>query len=179
MRKLVQWSFLRAREGTVAVEFAFIAPLLITLFVGTMALCNALICRAKVTTVAASAADLVAQDETISTAQLNDVFSALNAIVYPFPSAGSRIIITSIKEDPNHAGQYVVDWSVAQNGTAHTPGASITVPTGLVTSGASVILAEVSYTYTPPSTEFISSGYTMTDSFYARPRRSAFVTKTS
>jgi Flp pilus assembly protein TadG len=176
--KLARRSILQARDGTVAVEFAFIAPILITLFLGTMALCNALICRAKVTTVAASAADLVAQDETISTAQLNDVFSALNAIVYPYPSAGSRIIITSIKADPNHPGQYVVDWSVAQNATAHTQGSSITVPTGLVTSGASVILAEVSYTYTPPSVEFITSGYIMTDSFYARPRRSAFVTKT-
>ncbi len=179
MRKPLRPSFLQARDATVAVEFAFIAPILIVLFVGTIALCNALICRAKVTTVAASAADLVAQDETISTAQLNDVFSAVNAIVYPYPSAGSRIIITSIKEDPAHRGQYVVDWSVAQNTTAHSPGSSISVPTGLVTSGASVILAEVSYTYTPPSTEFIANGFTMNDSFYARPRRSAFVTKTS
>ena len=178
MRSLLRPSFLRAREGTVAIEFAFIAPILITLFVGTMALCNALICRAKVTSVAASAADLVAQDSTISTSQLNDVFSAVNALVYPYPSAGSRIIITSIKEDPVHAGQYVVDWSVAQNTTAHSQGAVITVPTGLVTHGASVILAEISYTYTPPSTEFINAGYTMTDSFYARPRRSGFVTKT-
>ena len=179
MRKLFRPSFLQAQDGTVAIEFAFIAPILITMFVGTMALCNALICRAKVTTVAASAADLVAQDETISTSQLNDVFSAVNAIVYPYPSAGSRIIITSIKEDPVHVGQYVVDWSVAQNTTAHTQGASITVPTGLVTHGASVIFAEVSYSYTPPSTEFITNGFTMNDSFYARPRRSAFVTKTS
>jgi Flp pilus assembly protein TadG len=170
--------FLKAKEGTVAVEFAFIAPILIALFLGTMELCNALICRAKVTTVAASAADLVAQDNTISTSQLNDVFSALNAIVYPFPSGNARIIITSIKADPNHVGQYMVDWSVAQNGTAHTPGAVIPVPTGLVTQGASVIFAEVSYTYTPPSTKFITGPYTMTDSFYARPRRGNFVTKT-
>lgn len=178
MRTLLRSSFLRGQDGTVAVEFAFIAPILIALFLGTMELCNALICRAKVTTVAASAADLVAQDETISTSQLNDVFTAVNAIVYPYPSTGSRIIITSIKEDPNHVGQYVVDWSVAQNTTAHTQGTSISVPTGLVTHGASVIFAEVTYTYAPPSTKFITGSYTMTDSFYARPRRSAFVTKT-
>jgi Flp pilus assembly protein TadG len=177
VRALFKMPFLKAKEGTVAVEFAFIAPLLIALFLGTMELCNALICRAKVTTVAASAADLVAQDDTISPAQLNDVFSALNAIVYPFPSTGSSIIITSIKEDPNHAGQYVVDWSVAQNATQHVIGASITVPTGLVTHGASVILAEVTYTYTPPSTKFITGPYTMTDSFYAKPRRGNFVIK--
>lgn len=179
MRAPSKLRFSAATNGTVAVEFAFIAPILIALFLGSIELCNALICRGKVTTVAASAADLVAQDSTITTSQINDVFSAVNAIVYPYPSAGSKIILTSIKADPNHAGQYVVDWSVAtQNATPHTQGASIAVPTGLVTQGASVILAEVSYTYTPPTTKFISGPFTMTDSFYARPRRSAFVTKT-
>ena len=177
MRALLKMSFLKAKEGTVAVEFAFIAPLLIALFLGTMELCNALICRAKVTTVAASAADLVAQDDTITDGQVNDIFSAVNAIVYPFPSSGSQIIITSIKENPQHAGQYVVDWSRAQNTTAHTPGAVMTVPTGLVTTGSSVILAEVSYTYTPPSTKFITGPYVMTDSFYSKPRRGNFVLK--
>ena len=127
---------------------------------------------------AASAADLVAQDSTINDSQLSDVYAALNAIVYPYPSSGAQIIITSLKPDPNHAGLYVVDWSSAQNATPHTAGASMTVPTGLVTSGDSVILAEVTYSYTPPSTSVITGTVTMRDSFYARPRKSAFVTKT-
>jgi Flp pilus assembly protein TadG len=170
--------FFAAKDGTVAVEFAFIAPVLITLFLGTIVLCEALICREKVTTLAASAADLVAQDETISTSQMNDVFSALNAIVYPYPTANAKIVITSVKADPNHVGQYVVDWSAANsNATPRSKGTSITVPTGLVTSGGSVILAEVSYIYTSSSTRFITGPLTMTDSFYARPRKSSSVTQ--
>jgi Flp pilus assembly protein TadG len=165
-------------KGIVAVEFAFIAPVLILLFLGTIELCNALICRAKVTTVAASAADLAAQDKTITGAQVNDIFTALNAIMYPYPTSGSKIIITSVKGDPAHPGQYVVDWSVAQNATKHTTGAPIIVPAGLVTSGGSVILAELSYTYTPPSNQIIHAPFTMSDQFYARPRQSAFVSYT-
>jgi hypothetical protein len=72
-------------------------------------------------------------------------------------------------------GQYVVDWSVPYNTTGRTKGASVTVPTGLVTSGGSVILAEVTYSYVPPFTQGITSGFTMTDSFYSRPRKSTFV----
>jgi hypothetical protein len=87
-----------------------------------------------------------------------------------------RIIITSIKADPNHAGQYIVDWSRAQNGTAHSPGATMTVPAGLVTTGGTVILAEVSYSYTSPSSSVITGPITFSDSFYARPRRSTSVT---
>jgi uncharacterized protein (TIGR02588 family) len=170
--------FFAAKDGTVAVEFAFIAPILIALFLGTVSVCDALICRQKVTTLAASAADLVAQDETISTAQMNDVFGALNAIVYPYPAGTAKIVITSVKADPNHAGQYVVDWSEANsNATPRSKGTSVTVPTGLVTTGASVILAEVSYTYAPPSTKFITGPLTMSDSFYARPRKSSSVTQ--
>jgi len=165
-------------KGTVAVEFAFIAPVLIVLFLGTIELCNALICRTKVTTVASSAADLVAQDKTITGAQVNDIFTALNAIMYPYPSTGSSIIITSIKTDPNHAGQYMVDWSVAQNAVKHTKGAPITVPAGLVTTGSSVILSEVTYTYTPPSNQIIHTPFTMSDKFYSRPRESTFVVYT-
>ena len=165
----------RSDTGTVAVEFAFIAPIMILMFLGTIELCNALIARQKVTTVAASAADLVAQSKSISGSQVNDIFTAIGAIMYPYPTSGSQIIISSIKEDSAHAGQYVIDWSVAQNTTAHSPGQSITIPSGIVTSGGSTILAEISYVYTPPSNAVIPSSFTMSDTFYARPRLSSFV----
>ena len=128
---------------------------------------------------AASAADLVAQESTISATQINDVFTAINAIVYPYPTTGAQIVLTSVKQNPNNGTQYVVDWSVAQNTTPRTKNTSVTIPTGLVTSGASVILAEIRYNYTPPSTSVIHSAFTMSDSFYARPRKGNFVVCTS
>ncbi|HEY4115641.1 MAG TPA: TadE/TadG family type IV pilus assembly protein [Rhizomicrobium sp.] len=167
--------FIRKTEGLAAIEFAFLAPLMIILFFGTVELCNALICRQKVTTVAASASDLVAQDSSITGSQVSDIFSALNSIIYPYPSSGAAIIITSIKNDPNHAGQYVVDWSVAQNATPRSQGANMSVPSGLITSSGSVILAEITYTYTPVTTGFFTGPITMSDSFYSRPRKSLLV----
>src|SRR6185312_13368310 len=125
MTRAAKKTFLRSREGTVAIEFAFIAPVLILLFLGTIELCNALICRQKVTTMAASAADLVAQESTITGTQLNDVFTAINAIVYPYPTAGAQIVLTSVKQNPNNQTQYIVDWSKAQNTTPRTKNASI------------------------------------------------------
>jgi Flp pilus assembly protein TadG len=166
--------FLRAREGVAAIEFAFIAPILIVLLLGSVELCYAVICREKVSTVAASAADLVAQDDKISGAQMNDVFSAINAILYPYPPSSTQIVVTSIEENSTKTG-YIVDWSAAYHATARTKGAPMTVPAGLIVSGGSTILAEVTYTYTPPYTGGVTNGFTMTDSFYARPRQSTFV----
>jgi len=167
--------YVRSAEGISAVEFALIAPLLITILFGTIEVCNALICRQKITTVASSGSDLVAQDSAITVAQINDVFAALNAIVYPYPSAGAQIIITSVKNDPNHAGQYIVDWSEAQNTTAHTKNASITMPTGIVPTGGSVIFSEVTYNYAPITTIFFPGSVSMSDHFYSKPRKSSFV----
>ena len=170
---------LQAKDGTVAIEFAFIAPILILLFLGTIELCNALECRQKVTALAASASDLVAQQGTISRAQMNDVFAAVNAIMYPYSPTGSQIIVTSVKPDPAHVGKYLVDWSVPYNAIAHTPGSQIVVPAGVAITGASVIMTEVSYTYTPPSNQVIHAAFTMSDSFYSKPRKSAYVVYTN
>lgn len=174
MRTLIG-PLIRSTGGTVAVEFAFVAPVLIVLFLGTIELCNALTCRQKVTTLASTASDLVAQDATITKSQINDVFSALGAIMYPYATSGSKIIITSVKPDPNHTGQYLVDWSVPYNTTAHAKGSQIGIPAGLTITGSSVIMTEVSYTYTPPSNEIIHAPFTMSDSFYSKPRKGNYV----
>ncbi|SRR5579885_1205648 len=174
MRKLLK--FLKAREGLAAIEFAFLAPVMLTMFFGTVELCNALLCRQKVTNIAATAADLVAQDTSVSDSQMNDIFSALNSIIYPYPSAGAQIIITSLTDDGHGGG--TVAWSDAQNTTAHTVGSTMTVPAGVLVSGGSVILAEITYTYNSSSTQLLHSPITMTDSFYAKPRKSSTVART-
>ncbi len=53
----------------------------------------------------------------------------------------------------------------------------MTVPSGLIPTGGSVILTEVTYTYTSPTTKLITGPITMTDTFYSRPRRVAQITR--
>ena len=79
---------------------------------------------------------------------MTNIFNAANSILYPYPSAPAKIVITSAVDD-GHGGAKVA-WSKAQNTAARTPGATITVPTGLIVSGSggSVILAEISYSFT-------------------------------
>ena len=174
MLKFLRKAF-RATGGLAAVEFAFIAPVMITMVFGVIEVASALNCNANVSAVASTAADLVAQESQVTDADMANVFAALNSLLYPFPTAPARIIITSIVDNGN--GTAKVAWSNAQNTTARTVGAAMTVPTGLITSGGSVIFAEISYSYTSPSTSIINAPITMTNTFYARPRRAAQIAR--
>ena len=166
---------LRAKDGMAAVEFAFLAPIMVLLFFGTLELSAALDCRSRVSIVASTAADLVAQETTVSTTDMNNVFAALNTIIYPYNSAPAKIVISSIVD--NGAGVDKVAWSNAQNATARTVGSVVTVPAGLITpnSGGGVILAEITYSFAPTTTVYLGNALSMTSSFYAHPRRSLTV----
>lgn len=176
LRKIAK--LLRAKDGLAAVEFALLAPVMIAMFFGTIELSAAVDCRARVSNLASTGADLIAQETTVSTSDVNNVFSALNAILYPYPSAAAKIVISSIVDAGS--GNAKVAWSNAQNATPRSVNATVSVPTGLIVSGSggSVILTEVTYTYTSPTTQVLTGAVTMTSSFYARPRRSLTVTHT-
>ena len=109
-------------------------------------------------------------------ADMTNVFSALTALIYPYSTTPARIIITSVIDDGKGGGK--VAWSDAYNGTAHTVGAAMTVPTGLITTGGSVVVSEVTYTYTTPSAYLVKIPVTMSNTFYSHPRRVAQIART-
>ena len=165
--------FRRAKDGLAAVEFAMLAPVMVALFLGSIELCNALNCQQKVTGMASTAADLVAQETAVAGSDLSNVYAAVNSIVYPFPSSGLRIVVTSIVDN---SGISKVAWSCAQNGTPRSVGSTMTLPTGVMSTGGSVILAEITYPYSSSLSDYITGSVNMTESFYARPRRSTTIT---
>ncbi|HTP75975.1 MAG TPA: TadE/TadG family type IV pilus assembly protein [Rhizomicrobium sp.] len=173
LRKL--FSFARARDGLAAVEFALIAPVMVTFFLGAIELTDAMGCNSRVVNLASTASDLVAQETQISNAGIANVYSALNSIVYPYPTTNIEIVITSVVDDGHGGGK--VAWSDAQNTTARAVNSAVVVPTGVIPTGGSAILAEVTYPYTSPLSDFIVGPVNMTSQFYERPRRSATVAR--
>jgi Flp pilus assembly protein TadG len=166
-------------SGIAAMEFALIAPVMLVMYWGVTELSDALMANAKTTAVASTAADLIAQDNSVSNSDISDVFAALNAVMFPYPSGNLKVVISSLVDAGNN--QVKVAWSDQQNSTARTVGTYVTIPTGLVTSGGggSVILAEVTYAYSSPVGKLIYGGMNLTARFYLRPRRVAQVPRTS
>jgi Flp pilus assembly protein TadG len=169
-------TFRRDKSGLAAVEFALILPVMITMFFGVEELSLALSCRANVVNVASTTADLVAQQSTTTAADIQNVFKAANAILYPYDPSVAQITLTSVVYDTTTKSLTVgnVAWSQTQGGTVHAKGSTMTLPAGVLVAGQSVIVAEITYPYTSPTVKFVT-GQTWKNTFYSKPRRVASI----
>jgi hypothetical protein len=135
-----------------------------------------------------TAADLISQAGVLTTADVRNVYNASNTIMYPYydpsvtGSARPTIRLTSVIDDGSGAvGQNhltgTVAWSCTQTGsgalspTTRTVNDPVTLPQPLMTSGGSVIIAEVAYNYASPTTKVITGALNMANNFYTKPRR--------
>jgi Flp pilus assembly protein TadG len=176
--------FVRANDGAAAIEFALILPVMIVLFFGVVESSLALLCRADVSIMASTAADLISQESSTSTADLTNVYTAAGTILYPYYAGGSTgkptIRLTSVAYDstsgtPTTAGK--IAWTCTQAGSgtlspvtrANNDVVTFTQP--LMTTNGSVIMAEVAYSYASPTTQVVTGAINMTNNFYTKPRR--------
>jgi Flp pilus assembly protein TadG len=153
-----------------AVEFAFLLPVMITMFFGVVEVSMALSCRADVTNVASTAADLTAQASSLSTNDVGNIFSAASAILYPYDASAARITITSLTYNTDLTSGKVA-WSCANTGAGRGKDSIVALPAGLMTEGGSVIMAEITYNYASPTTKLITGPMAMANTFYTKPRR--------
>jgi Flp pilus assembly protein TadG len=165
---------LRDQSAVSAIEFAILAPAMITMYIGAVELGNALTIDRRTSAVTATAADLIAQVKTVTTADVKDVQAAATDVMAPYPTAPLKIVLTSVVADATNTGKVV--WSCASNGASpHAVNSNYAVPAGLTQADSSVIVAEVTYAFTPL---VFGAAFTMKRTFYARPRKSVKVDKT-
>lgn len=165
----------RDNRGVSAVEFALIAPAMIAFYFGLAEVTQALLAERRAGHAASAIGDLVAQSSTISSTEITDIFSIATTIMKPYPTGSLKMRVTSISA--NGSGTTTVDWSNSQGGlTAYSPGAGITVPSGVIAANQSVIMSEVQYAYDSPVDFFMPDAVTFNRKFYLRPRKSEKVT---
>jgi Flp pilus assembly protein TadG len=177
---MTRWRlFRKANDGAAAVEFALLLPLMISLFFGVVETTMALLCRADVSIMASTAADLISQESTTNTADLTNIYSG---------SGQPTIRITSVIYDTGSPSTTSgkVAWTCTQTGSGTLSPASrnvgdtvtfgpplMSATQALMTANGSMIIAEVAYNYASPTTQVITGGINMTNNFYAKPRRVA------
>lgn len=173
------YSVLHDIRGMSAIEFALLAPALLLIYVGTVEIGNALTVYRRTSQVASTAADLTAQVKTVTKSDVGDINAAATSILAPYSTTPLKIVLSSVVADSSNKGK--VAWSCANKGTARAEDSSYAVPAGLTEPDSSVIVAEVTYAYTPllGLTDIFDPGtFNITRTFYARPRRSVEVEKT-
>jgi len=170
--------FWRDRRGVSAVEFALIAPVLVIFYCGMAELTQSMMAQRRLSNIASSIGDLVAQSAQLNDARRDDIFTIGNTIMAPFPTTTLRMCLVSITSDAT--GKDTVAWSENHNNHANCPAedavlGSTVIPVGVLPASQSVIMAKASYGYTSPIKFILPSTLNFYRTFYLRPRKSETV----
>ncbi|MBT3372449.1 MAG: pilus assembly protein [Rhodospirillaceae bacterium] len=165
-------AFARCRRGIAAMEFALVAPVGVVLLMGISEFGTAMLIDRKVTRATHVGADLVAQETVMDADKVSDLFTAMEAILEPFPT-DAYIRVTSVWLNPD-TDATEVDWSEARNGAADS--GDYELPQGLIVEDSgSVIVTHIIYSYSPLYDDFILGDITLEDKSYLKPRRTTKV----
>lgn len=156
MKRLIALTrrFSRAEDGLSLAEFAIMVPILTTLLLGGVDIGRLALLQQKLDRAASTVGDMVSQGQTITTAQLNDIFNSVAPVIQPFSTIPGLVIVTSVGASGGAAP--AINWqrsgggSLAATSAIGKPGQTPKLPTGFVVrDGETVIVAESYYAFTP------------------------------
>lgn len=156
------------RRGVAALEFAFVAPILIIFYLGMAEMCQLLMAKRRVDHAGAAIADLVAQFPSVTPTDLDSLKQISTTIMAPFPVDRLTVRVTSVKDDANGAPKVVWSWPTGGPAAGSTPTFTTGTP---LNPGESVVVAEVSYAYSSGVGYLITTGRTLNHKAELRPRK--------
>jgi len=175
--------FWRDRRGVSALEFAIVFPLMAALYLGGTAATQGIVIKRKVTLTARTIGDLVSQYANITDATRDTIWAAASAVTQPYPTTPLTMYFSSVNIDANGAGKIL--WSEGYSTGAQVAGRAVnsvvTFPAGFgaTSPNTTVIMAEVTYSYTPPVGAAYFPAIPLNEIFYSRPRRVSSITRSA
>lgn len=175
------------RRGVAAVEFALIAPLLLTLYFVTMEVAQGIEGNKRVSRVASMVADLVTQQPTVTKNDLEAIMQIGNAIVYPYNRSIPVIEVTGIQIEDKENPKAFVEWSRRMTNNTFSSGTpkknEVTIPEKLLIRGTFLVRVSTGLEYRPviawAAEEKAGMGLVgafdkipMEETYYLRPRMS-------
>jgi len=183
---------LRDRRGVAAIEFAIIAPILLSLYFVTMEVSQGIEVNKKVGRAGSMIADLVTQQQKVKKAEVEAILKIGEAILQPYNRTRPTIIITAVQMTDTNAPEANMVWSARlANGSfsASTPAAAtpVDVPARLKIRNTFLIKVESQLGYAPVITWTAGQkqalgllaafdGIPMNEVYYLRPRMSQTIT---
>lgn len=147
-------------SGIAAIEFAYIAPVLLIMLMGTFEISRAVSIDRRINSVSAMASEVVAREETAMTVQdLDKIAEAMEHVMAPYGDDTVVVRLVAVQASTTDANDTRVIWSYEHSGSgSSTPLAQCSpyaLDAGLVSRGTGVIVAEVGYTYAPVFGDFV------------------------
>jgi Flp pilus assembly protein TadG len=170
-------SVLNDTRGTALLEFAITLPVLLSLYLGCVQMCDAVSVYRKTTTTTRTIADLTSQYTQVSDSELQSVLNASSQIMVPHSATGLKMVVTQLSV--NSSGAVSVDWSKASGpgAVALTAGTAYTLPTGVAVNGTSIIVSKVEYTYISDLGGIVRIEIPFRETIYMYPRSTKNISK--
>lgn len=171
--------FGRDAGGIAAVEFGFVAPILLVMLLGAIELTRAISIDRRFSQVTTTIADLVTREQTLTADDVAAIYTVAAQIMRPYDVSELKLSIIPVKAiDATTTVVYPATTNrPSYNGGSVPPRcASYPLTQGMLTSTTeSVIVVEGVYTFTPLFAGTIMNSIEWKQKAYARPRRSTFV----
>lgn len=175
--------FISEAKAVAAVEFAFIAPIMLLLFVGTIELSAGVSVNRKLSRLSSTISDLVTQSQNLTGNDIDNIMDVAANVMYPYEDEVTMVISGIEIED----GEAKVTTSCSEPvGSALATGSPYDVPAKIKKDGTFLIVAKVTTTYKPSfgwaeysATEGVSFDKTaipMEEEIFLRPRIGSLVT---
>jgi len=169
-------SFRKNDDGVAAIEFAFIAPILLTLYFGMTEIASVISVDRRISHSANVAGDLSTQVASINANEMEEILNA-TLLVMGIGTANygdAKMDITSYLRNADDSIQTI--GSAKLNGGVSTTFDPTAIDNKILTDQSGVVVARVQFAYTPPQLQFMSGNINIEETFLLKPRKSNTVT---
>jgi len=170
--------FVRDKEGIAAIEFAFIAPIMIFMYFGMAEVATAISVDRKISHSANVAGDLATQSETVSAAAMTEIMTA-TMLVMGIPTDKYDGVTIEIASYARAADDSIIEKGKATlkgtNGINFPAFDAASLDTRILSSSSGVVVARVNYIYEPLKLRYMPSDFNLSEVFMLKPRKSANV----
>ena len=162
-------------QGVAAIEFVFVAPVMIFMYFGLAEISSAIIADRQISHATNVAGDLATQVATIDAAQMSEIMTATTLVMgIPSNKIGDvKLEIASFSRDVND--NIVPLGKASLNAPITTPFDADGLDDLILSNNSGVVVARVEYDYEPLKLRYFDSNFTLSETFLLKPRTAANV----
>jgi len=167
-------NYTAANDGVAAIEFVFVAPIMLSMYFGLAEISTAIEANRRVSHAANVAGDLTTQVASVNADGMADIMKAANLIVGATTNKVSNVRLELASFSKDTAGN-IVPLGKASLNQALPPFDASNLDELILSDTSGVVVARLSYDYEPLKLQFFDTNIRFDETFLLKPRRSATV----
>jgi Flp pilus assembly protein TadG len=159
------------QDGVAAIEFAFVAPVMIALYLGLAEVSLLISADRNVSQAASVTGDLATQEETLSVNEIEDIFNATLSVLGTTYTQSQDVSIDMISFEVDSSGDtQEVGYASLGSGFTDKFDSSGTSAT-LLNQTSGLVVTRIRYDYKSPTKTYVQTP-TLSETFMLKPRKS-------